>query len=1028
VNNSASSTLPLTIQPTLSITTTSPLKTGVANSAYSQTFAATGGSGTGYTWTVTAGGSTLTPLNLSLSSAGVLTGTPTANGSASFTVQVTDSASHTLSAPFTLTVNSALAVTTTTLPAATTAALYSQTLTAAGGSATGYTWAVSGTSNLATFNLSLSSGGVISGTPISTGTASFTAQVTDSYGDTASVPLTIAVYNPLSLPAANPASLPATGNVGTNYSGTITGSGGSGSYSWTVTGLSDNLTSLPSGATLTVSGIPATATTVTFNVKLTDTVTGSSVTQTGYSVVVGSPLPLTLPAASPSPFAAATINVPYAGSISSSGGVGPYTWTINGVTVTASGLALTDGLTATNSGTSTLSVTGTPTATGSVQVTLVQVTDSQSSTATPTTYAITVNPPPAQVSGQIMLNNGCGISGALPPFTVSINTTPVQTTTSDNNGNYSFPSVSAGTYTVTPTIPGASSVFFPATQSVTVAGSAQTANFNASIGYSVSGNVTYAGADSGQVYLNLMNTNCGGNGGEGTSIPFTAISAGGAFTINGVPPGSYNLVANLDNLGQGSLNTTNPTATTAVTVSSANVTGVAITPVDPTLTAPTAMPTVKSINPMDSGVVINYKPITNTSGVEAVSFYTIQWSTDPAFTSPAPSSVAMAAVGTGTDVWILNSNLPGASFADGTTYYFRVRGEVAGGAGPWTVWGGGTPTGVTVNPPSGYNAVQGAVTIPSDITPTGPLYVGFYDTNTNNIYATMIPLGSLSNTTPNQYSVSVPTGSNYVFFGILDQNNDGQVDADDVSNTNNNNAAPVVISGALSGENLTLPDVNSTATVTTQYYNDTSWNGTAAVSSTGYNLNFDVRGGNKLPVAVQLVSESNANVISPVDVGNYCQGCGHPQFNYFASLNSNKPSVGDTYTFMVTYSDSPTPVAVTATVTGVVSTAYAPSNMNASGNEPIYTWYDNNPPSNYVYSFYISDSNGNTIWQIPGNNSNLTGFPSSITEINTPTDPTGDSSNLPSPAVLTVGNVYNWSITAIDPNGNQAQTQVYYIP
>ena len=1030
VNNSASSTLALTIQPTLSITTTSPLKTGIANSAYSQTFAATGGSGTGYTWAVTAGGGTLTPLNLNLSSAGVLSGTPTANGSASFTVQVTDSASHTLSAPFTLTVNSALGITTTSLPAATTAVLYSQTLAAAGGSGTGYTWAVSGANNLATFNLSLSAAGVISGTPTSTGTASFTAQVTDSLGDTATMPLTIAVYNPLSLPAANPSSLPTTGNVGTNYSGTITGSGGSGTYSWTVTGLSDNLTSSPTGATLTISGIPGTATTVTFNVKLTDTVTGSSVTQTGYSIVVGNALPMTLPAANPSSLGAATINVPYTGSISSSGGVGPYVWTINGVTVTAGGLALTDGLTATSGGTNTLSIAGTPTTTGSVPLTLVQVTDSLSSTETPVSYSITVNPAPAGVSGQIMLNNGCGVSGSLPPFTVSINTTPVQTTTTDNNGNYSFASVTAGTYTVTPTIPGATSVFYPATQSVTVAGSAQTANFNASIGYSVSGSVTYTGADTGQVYLNLVNTNCGGNGGEGTSIPFSAIASGGAFTINGVPPGSYNLVANIDNLGQGTFNATNPTATTAVTVSSANVTGIGITPIDPTLTAPTATPTINSISPMDSGVVINYQPITNSNKVESVSFYTIEWSTDSTFTSPAPSSVVMPATGTGTDVWILNSNLRGVSFTNTTTYYFRVRGEVAGGAGPWTVWGGGTPTGVTVNPPPsgvGISSVTGAVTIPSDITPTGPLYVGFYDMNTNNVYATMIPLVSLSNTTPNTYTVNVPNGSNYVFFGILDQNNDGLVDADDVTNVNSN-AAPVVIPGGGGGENLTLPDVNSTATVTTQYYSDTSWNGTAAVTSTGYNLNFNVKAGNKLPVAVQLVSESNANVISPVDLGNYCQGCGHPQFSYYASISSNVPNVGDTYTFMVTYSDSPTPVSVVATVTGVVPTAYAPSNMNASGNEPIYTWYDNNPPSNYLYSFYVSDSNGNTIWQIPSNNSNLSGFPSSITEINTPTDPTGDTSNLPNPAVLTVGNVYNWSITAIDPNGNQAQTQVYYIP
>jgi Putative Ig domain len=73
----------------LAITTTSPLPPGTVNTAYSQQFTATGGTGTD-TWTV-ASGSTL-PANLSLSSTGLLSGTPTVGGTFTFGITATDSA------------------------------------------------------------------------------------------------------------------------------------------------------------------------------------------------------------------------------------------------------------------------------------------------------------------------------------------------------------------------------------------------------------------------------------------------------------------------------------------------------------------------------------------------------------------------------------------------------------------------------------------------------------------------------------------------------------------------------------------------------------------------------------------------------------------------------------------------------------------------------------------------------------------------------------------------------------------------
>ena len=87
----------------LSITTASPLPAGTVGTAYSQTFAATGGTGT-RTWTVS-GGSLPAGLTLN-SSTGVLGGTPTTAATSSFTVQVTASGVSSTKV-FSLTINPA---------------------------------------------------------------------------------------------------------------------------------------------------------------------------------------------------------------------------------------------------------------------------------------------------------------------------------------------------------------------------------------------------------------------------------------------------------------------------------------------------------------------------------------------------------------------------------------------------------------------------------------------------------------------------------------------------------------------------------------------------------------------------------------------------------------------------------------------------------------------------------------------------------------------------------------------------------
>lgn len=174
-------TAALTIDPALAIITSSPLQAGTVNVNYSQALVAAGGSGS-YSWSITAG--TL-PGGLSLdTSTGAIGGLPSAAGTSNFNIQVTDSNLATAAKAFALTIDPALAITTSSpLPAGQVNVSYSQAITATGGSGQ-YTWEVSVGALPNGLGLNTASG-LISGLPGTAGTSDFTIQVTDSNQATA---------------------------------------------------------------------------------------------------------------------------------------------------------------------------------------------------------------------------------------------------------------------------------------------------------------------------------------------------------------------------------------------------------------------------------------------------------------------------------------------------------------------------------------------------------------------------------------------------------------------------------------------------------------------------------------------------------------------------------------------------------------------------------------------------------------------------------------------------------------------------
>jgi hypothetical protein len=208
----------------------------------------------------------LNPIN------GVISGTPTAAGTSSFTVRVQDAGGLADQQALSITINQPApppspSITTTSLSAGTIGQAYNQTLQATGGTG-GLTWSIiTGTLPLG-LNLNQTTG-VISGTPIiPANTSTFTVRVADAAGqdDTQELSIRINLLNP---PNITTTTLPA-GTVGQPYNQTLQATGGLGTLTWTLSGgsLPPMLSLSPSGV---ISGTPTTAGTSNFTVTVRDT-------------------------------------------------------------------------------------------------------------------------------------------------------------------------------------------------------------------------------------------------------------------------------------------------------------------------------------------------------------------------------------------------------------------------------------------------------------------------------------------------------------------------------------------------------------------------------------------------------------------------------------------------------------------------------------------------------------------------------------------------------------------------------------
>ena len=266
----------------VTILTASPLPSGAAGSAYSQTLSASGGSAP-YSWTVSAGS---LPGGVSLSSGGLISGSPQAAGVFNFTIQANDSASRSAQKAFSITVE-AITPPSIQAPASLAAVrdeLFSYGFGVSGGRAP-FVWSI--TSGGLPPGLSLNpAAGEVSGFPAANGSWNFKLRVTDGNAakDEKAFTITVAVRPLVIADAAIPES-----RVGQPFSLQLNASGGIPPYRWRLLE-----GSMPPGITFNpdtglISGSPTQEGTFTFTMLIADT--AATTTTKSLSITVrGGPL------------------------------------------------------------------------------------------------------------------------------------------------------------------------------------------------------------------------------------------------------------------------------------------------------------------------------------------------------------------------------------------------------------------------------------------------------------------------------------------------------------------------------------------------------------------------------------------------------------------------------------------------------------------------------------------------------------------------------------------------------------------
>lgn len=304
--------------------------------------------------------------------------------------------------------NSALTVTTASVPSAQVGVVYAAALDATGGTAP-YSWGISSGTLPAGLMLSGSNSEseTISGTPTTSGTFNFEVSVLDALSATSTVSLSILVQPAAPGLLTIQTTVMGDGTLNQAYSANVVATGGTSPYVWSL-----HSGTLPPGLTLAgttglteiLSGTPTATGTYNFTIRITDTLLQTA--DKPLSLIVNNTGPLTIQTAS---LPSGAQGVFYQAGIAASGGTGQlYVWAVLGG-------SLPPGLTLGSTGTPATSLAGTPTAGGTYTFSVV-VTDSGGGFAT-RSFQVVISGPGAAT--QLEVSVPASVTAGVP-FSVTV--------------------------------------------------------------------------------------------------------------------------------------------------------------------------------------------------------------------------------------------------------------------------------------------------------------------------------------------------------------------------------------------------------------------------------------------------------------------------------------------------------------------------------------------------------------------------------------------------------------------------------